>query len=178
MRRAWAVSLQFHPRGRSLLCSGFFPLVPVTVELFRDCLFLLRKISMQKQFLKSFPEQFKYWISPLVAGFVLNVTWVLNKGKSLAEVYGIIEKNEASNFPSAPSICSPLQSRLFSKSPRKGNSQSLFRTSFQCMTLTLKYPSLVCSQTELRSSRIIMVAVSSLLVSWSMMGPNLLYLRL
>lgn len=174
MRRAWAVFLQFHPRGRSLLCSGFFPLVLVTVELFRDCLFLLRKIPMQKQFLKSFPEQFKYWISPLVAGFVLNVTWVLNKGKSLAEVYGIIEKNEASNFPSAPSICSPLQSRLFSKS----NSQSLFGTSFQCMTLTLKYPSLLCSQIELRSSRIIVVAANSLLVSWRMMGPNLLYLRL
>lgn len=32
---------------------------------------------------------------------------------------------------------------------------------------TPKYPSLVCSQTELRSSKIIIAVVSSLLVSWS-----------
>ena len=34
---------------------------------------------------------------------------------------------------------------------------------------TPKYPSLVCSQTELRSSKIIIAVVSSLLVSWSIM---------
>lgn len=116
------------------------------VVLFRDCPFFLRKISMPKQLSKSCPEQFKYWISPLVrVCFKCNLN--IYKGKFLSELCRTVEKNKARSFPRF--LVSFLPHNPNSPQTLQEKKFQFYRLSlelhFSVTPLTLKCLGLVCS---------------------------------